>query len=184
MVELFKLSEWKHSESFFIGFLSLLPFCLFNAMAYLLYKKWEIIMMKKTVFLLGLGFGTLVLTACQSTPQPYTGQSGYEVIEQGANTATLRYTLSGRTSQDEGKLQAACRQALGTSKNWNVSVLSSNEISNTALPDEQYGRQLGNSRTQISLSNTPDLYNTENPGARDALNARPSTLRVIQFTCS
>ena len=141
-------------------------------------------MMKKTVVLLGVAIGSLSLSACQTTPQPYNGQTGYEVIEQGANSATLRYTLSGKASRDEARLQSACRQVLGSSKSWNVTVLSSNEISNTALADQQYGRQLGNTRAQISLSNTPDLYNTENPGVRDALNARPSTLRVIQFTCS
>ncbi len=140
--------------------------------------------MKKIAFLLGTGLSSLALTACQSTPQPYNGQSGYEILERGANSATLRYTLSGRTSQDQSKLKAACRQALGGTKDWNINVMSSNEISNTPLLEEQYGRQLGNSRTQISLSNTQDLYNTENPGVRDVLNARPTTLRVIQFTCS
>jgi len=140
--------------------------------------------MKKIAFLLTASLSGLALSACQSTPQSYNGQTGYEVIEQGTNSATLRYTLSGKASRDEVRLQSACRQVLGSSKNWNVTVLSTNEISNTALPDQQYGRQLGNTRAQISLSNTPDLYNTESPGVRDALNARPSTLRVIQFTCS
>ncbi len=141
-------------------------------------------MMKKTVFLLGLTIGTLGLTACQTAPQQFNGQTGYEILERSENSATLSYTLAGRPSQEENRLQAACRQVLGTSKSYNIQIINSQEIVNPTPEQVQYGRQLGDSRTQISLSNTPDLYNSENPGAREALEARPTTVRVIRYTCS
>lgn len=139
--------------------------------------------MKNYILFLAMA-SALTLTACQSTPQKFNGQTGYEVLERSENTATLNYTLSGRTSQDESRLQAACRNVLGHSKTYNIRILSSQEIVNPTAEQVHYGRQLGSSRTQISLSNTPDLYNSENPGVREALEARPTTVRVIRFSCS
>ncbi|WP_216934084.1 MULTISPECIES: hypothetical protein [unclassified Acinetobacter] len=140
--------------------------------------------MKRTTVILAIAASSWVLSACQTAPHQFNGKSGYEVLERSANTATLSYTLSGRPSQDERRLQASCKQVLGNSKTYNIQILSMNEIPNPTAEQEQYGRQLGNSRTQISLSNTPDLYNSENPGAREALDARPTTMRVIRYTCS
>ena len=140
--------------------------------------------MKKTTVILSLAASAFVVSACQTAPQQFNGQSGYEILERSGNTATLSYTLSGRPNQDERRLQAACQQALGGSKTYNIQIISSNEISNPTVQPDHYGRQLGISRSQISLSNTPDLYNSENPGAREALDARPTTLRVIRYTCS
>ena len=167
----------------FIGILCLLPFRYFVAMAYLSDKNTGNHHDEKQ-FLLGLTIGTLGLTACQTAPQQFNGQTGYEILERSENTATLSYTLAGRPSQDENRLQAACRQVLGSSKSYNIQIINSQEIVNPTPEQVQYGRQLGDSRTQISLSNTPDLYNSENPGAREALDARPTTVRVIRYTCS
>ena len=140
--------------------------------------------MKRTTVILALAASSFMLSACQMAPHQFNGKSGYEILERSGNTATLSYTLSGRPNQDERKLQAACQQTLGGSKTYNIQILSTNEISNPTAEQENYGRQLGNSRTQISLSNTPDLHNSENPGAREALEARPTTMRVIRYTCS
>ncbi len=140
--------------------------------------------MNKTTIFLGLGLSSLLISACQTAPQQFNGQTGYEVLERSENAATLSYTLAGRPSQDGNRLQAACRQVLGNSKTYNIQILSINEIPNPTAEQEQYGRQLGNSRTQISLSNTPDLYNSDNPGAREALDARPTLMSVSRFTCS
>lgn len=112
--------------------------------------------MKRTTVILAVAASSFVLGACQTTPHQFNGQSGYEILERSGNTATLSYTLSGRLSQDENRLQAACRQVLGNSKTYNIQILSTNEISTPIAEQENYGRQLGNSRTQISLSNTPD----------------------------
>ena len=106
-------------------------------------------MMKKQ-FLLGLTIGTLGLTACQTAPQQFNGQTGYEILERSENSATLSYTLAGRPSQDENRLQAACRQVLGTTKSYNIQIINSQEIVNPTPEQVQYGRQLGDSRTQIS----------------------------------
>ena len=140
--------------------------------------------MKRTTVILALAASSFMLSACQTAPHQFNGKSGYEILERSGNTATLSYTLSGRPSQDENRLQAACRHVLGNSKTYNIQILSTDEISNPTAEQENYGRQLGNSRTQISLSNTPDLHNSQNPGAREALEARPTTMRVIRYTCS
>ena len=128
----------------------------------------------------------LGLTACQSS-KPYNGVAGYQVENQTSDTATLSYTLAGRQdrAKDEQKLQQACQKVLGANKTYRLAILSSNEIVNqNTQADEQYGRQIGNSRTSFGLSNTPDLHNNDNLATREALNARPSTLRVIRYTCA
>ena len=59
------------------------------------------------------------------------------------------------------------------------------EIANPAATQtEQFGRQIGNTRATFGLSNTPDLRNTDNLGAQQALDTRPATLRVVRYTCS
>jgi hypothetical protein len=141
--------------------------------------------MKNYILFLAVA-SALTLTACQSVPRQFNGHVGYQVENQSANTATLTYTLAGRQNQqiDENKLQRACQKVLGMNKQYTLSILSVNEIANTAVQTEPFGRQLGQSRTSIGLSNTPDLHNSENYATRQALEARPSTLRVIRYTCS
>lgn len=72
---------------------------------------------------------------------------------------------------------------LGAAKNYQVSVLNVNEIVNPSK-QEQYGVQLGNSRAKFGLSNSPDLNNSEGYATRQALETRPSTLKVVRYTCS
>ncbi|WP_416202705.1 hypothetical protein [Acinetobacter sp. ANC 3813] len=136
---------------------------------------------------LALSLAAVTLTACQSAPRAYNGQSGYQIENQSANSATLAYTLAGRQNQqlDENKLQRACQKVLDVNKTFKLTILSINEIANPASSQsEQFGRQIGNSRTSFGLSNTPDLRNSDNLGAQQALDARPATLRVVRYTCS
>ncbi|WP_425917000.1 hypothetical protein [Acinetobacter sp. TSRC1-2] len=142
--------------------------------------------MNNTYKLLGLGFIALGLTACQSTPRQYNGNVGYQIESQSPNSATLAYTLVIRPNQkvDEQKLQRACQKVLGLNKHYKLDILSISEIANPEIQTPQYGRQLGQSRTSISLSNTPDLYNSENMATRQSLDTRPSTLNVVRYTCS
>ncbi|MCW8037797.1 MULTISPECIES: hypothetical protein [Acinetobacter] len=136
---------------------------------------------------LALGLTAITLTACQSAPRAYNGQSGYQIESQTADSATLAYTLAGRQNQqlDANKLQRACQKVLGINKTFKLSILSINEIANPAAAQtEQFGRQIGNSRASFGLSNTPDLRNSDNLGAQQALDARPATLRVVRYTCS
>lgn len=141
--------------------------------------------MKNYILFLAVA-SAFTLTACQSAPRQFNGHVGYQVESQSAYTATLSYTLAGRQNQqmDENKLQRACQKVLGMNKQYTLSILSVNEIANTAVQTEQFGRQLGQSRTSIGLSNTPDLHNSENYATRQALEARPSTLRVVRYSCS
>lgn len=62
-------------------------------------------------------------------------------------------------------------------------MLSVNEIVNPTQ-EEQYGVKIGNSRATFGLSNSPDLNNSEGYATRQALEARPSTLKVVRYTCS
>ena len=74
---------------------------------------------------------------------------------------------------------------LGTNKTFKLQILSVNEVANpAAMASDRYGRQIGNSRTSIGLSNTPDLHNSEDYATRQALEARPSTLRIVRYSCS
>lgn len=136
---------------------------------------------------LGLGCIILSLAACQTTPKQYNGITGYQIENQSASTATLAYTLAGHSNRDldNGKLQRACQKVLGENKTYQISILSTNEIANPAVnPQEQYGMQLGKSRTSIGLSNTPDLNSSQDFATRQALETRPSTLQVVRYTCS
>lgn len=129
--------------------------------------------------------GALVLAACQSNPHPYNGTTGYQIENKSASSATLAYTLAARGNSDidEKKLQHACQQVLGMQKSYKISVLSVNEIMNPTK-QEQYGVKLGNSRATFGLSNSPALNNSEGYATRDALEARPTTLKVVRYTCS
>ena len=126
---------------------------------------------------------SLGLTACQTTSHEFNGQSGYKVIEQSNGSAVMTYALSGSTRNDAAKLQNACKQVLGSNKTYQVNVTNTGEIVN-AVVNPEFGRQIGNSNTKFGLSNTPDLYNTDVSGTNAALEARPTTLRLIRFTCA
>mgnify|MGYP003615283354 FL=1 len=140
--------------------------------------------MKKTNLLIIVS-GTLLVAACQSTPHQYNGVTGYEIENKTATSATLAYTLAarGNSEVDEKKLQHACKQVLGMEKTYKISILNVNEIMNPTK-QEQYGVQLGNSRATFGLSNSPDLNNTEGYATRQALETRPTTLKVVRYTCS
>ncbi|AZN69593.1 hypothetical protein F4U02_02795 [Acinetobacter haemolyticus] len=140
--------------------------------------------MKKTNLLFIVG-GTLLITACQSTSHQYNGEKGYQIESKTATSATIAYTLSarGNANLDEKKLQHACKQVLGVEKNYKLNILSTNEIMNPTK-QEQYGVQLGNSRATFGLSNSPDFNNTTGYATRQALEAKPTTLTVVRYTCS
>lgn len=126
-----------------------------------------------------------LLSACQSTPSAYNGTTGYQIENKTEHTATLVYTLAGRANQDidAQKLQRACQKTLSPTKNYKISILSNNEIQNPTASDAQYGMQIGQSRASFGFSNTPSLNNSENYASRQSLEARPSTLRVVRYTC-
>ena len=140
--------------------------------------------MKKTNLFLIISSAVLI-TACQSTPHQFNGVTGYQIENKTTTSATIAYTLAARNNQDldEKKLQHACNQVLGIGKTYKISILSVNEIINTAQ-QEQYGVKLGNSRATFGLSNSPDFNNSEGYATRQALEARPTTLKVIRYTCS
>ena len=140
--------------------------------------------MKKTNLLIIVS-STLLVAACQSTPHQYNGVTGYKIENKTTTSATLAYTLAarGNSDVDEKKLQHACKQVLGMEKTYKISILSVNEIMNPTK-QEQYGMQLGNSRATFGLSNSPDLNNSEGYATRQALETRPTTLKVVRYTCS
>lgn len=128
----------------------------------------------------------VLLTACQTTPRSYNGVTGYTIESQTEQNATLAYTLAGRQNQqlDSDKLQAACKKVLGSQKTYQIRVLSINEIANPKQHDEAYGRQIGSTRAQFALSNTKELHSAQDYATLQALEARPSTLHVVRYTCS
>lgn len=141
--------------------------------------------MKKTNLLIIVS-GTLLVAACQSTPHQYNGVTGYKIENKTATSATLAYTLAarGNSDVDEKKLQHACKQVLGMEKTYKISILSVNEIMNPTKQEQYNGVQIGNSRASFGLSNSPDLNNTEGYATRQALETRPTTLKVVRYTCS
>lgn len=58
------------------------------------------------------------------------------------------------------------------------------EIANPKQDTDQFGHQIGNTRAQFAFSNTQDLHSQQNYATLQALEARPSTLQVIRYTCS
>ncbi|ENW84046.1 hypothetical protein F908_00948 [Acinetobacter sp. NIPH 284] len=140
--------------------------------------------MKKTNLFI-IVTSALVITACQSTPHKFNGVTGYQIENKTTTSTTIAYTLAGRTNQDldQKKLQHACNQVLGVGKTYKISILSLNEIMNPTQ-QEQYGVKLRNSRATFGLSNSPDFNNSEGYATRQALEARPTTLKVIRYTCS
>lgn len=140
--------------------------------------------MQRFVQFISLSTCAVLLSACQSTPSAYNGSTGYQVENQSADSATLVYTLAGRANQniDTNKLQRACQKTLNATKNYKITILSRNEIQNPTT-DAQYGMQIGQSRASFGFSNTPNLNNGENYASRQSLEARPSTLHVVRYTC-
>ena len=142
----------------------------------------------RNIKILGLSCIVLALAGCQTTPRQYNGITGYQIESQDNNSAILAYTLAGRADRelDKEKLQRACQKVLNNSnKTFQLKVLSINEIANpAAIQAAQPGVQLGKSHTSFSLSNTPDLNNSEGYATRQALETKPSTLRVVRYSCS
>ena len=140
--------------------------------------------MKKTNLFI-IVTSALVITACQSTPHKFNGVTGYQIENKTTTSATIASTLAARNNQDldQKKLQHAYNQVLGVGKTYKISILSVNEIMNPTQ-QEQYGVKLGNSRATFGLSNSPDFNNSEGYATRQALEARPTTLKVIRYTCS
>ena len=142
-------------------------------------------MMKIAATLVVSALTALTFTGCQSTAKQHNGTIGYQVESSTENSAVIAYTLAGRKNQNvsENKLQSACQKVLGNSKTYTISILSINEIANP-VQDVEYGRQIGNSRATIGLSNTPGLHNNEDYATHQSLDARPSTLSIVRYTCS
>src|SRR5690606_19838229 len=140
--------------------------------------------MRRTTAILALAASTLVMSACQTTPHEFNGQNGYKVLERSENTATLSFILSGRPSQDDNRLQPACHHVQGYSKKYISQVLSTNEVVIPETKQADFGRQIATSHPPTSSSKTPGLYNSEDYGTRQGLEAHPTTVRVIRFSCS
>ena len=128
-----------------------------------------------------LGIVTVFLAACQSATL-YNGQGGYEVLTQSPDNATIMYTLAGNPSRDSAKLEAACKQVLGTQQTFNVQILSINEAVNQHREDN-LTRSLSNGRTNIGFSNTFDLRSNENAATLAVMDTHPTSSRVIRYRC-
>ncbi len=143
--------------------------------------------MKKLCTVVSFAIAAVYLTGCQTTAQKYNGVVGYQIENQTKNSATLVYTLALRQNQklDETKLIRACTDVLGKQNNYSIQVLSATEIANPEpAKTETLTKQLGNTRTSIGFSDTPSLYGSEGYAMRNSLDARPSTLRVVRYTCN
>lgn len=143
--------------------------------------------MKKNAALLGFSLMTLALTACQTTPLQYNGMTGYQIENQSTNSTTLAYTLAGRKDQqlDQNKLMRACQKVLGTNQNYQLNILSVNEIINPSLGQhDQKNIRLGNTRASFGFSNTQTNTSSDDYATRQALETKPTTLSVVRYTCS
>ncbi|MFU8925891.1 hypothetical protein [Acinetobacter puyangensis] len=140
----------------------------------------------KAFILLGTLSSLFLLTACQTKPQPYNGVTGFEIENVSNNAATLRYTLAANSKDqnEQKKLHRACQQVLGANTSFAITILSTAEINNQQPQSAQAGVKLGQSQTSFGLSNTPSSTNSEDYSTRQALETRPSTLKVIRYTCS
>lgn len=143
--------------------------------------------MKKIASILGLSLIGFALTACQTTPRQYNGMTGYQIENQGNNSATIAYTLAGRKDQqlDKNKLMRACQKVLGSNQNYALNVLSVNEIINPSLgQNDQKNIRLGHTRASFGFSNTQTSTSSDDYATRQALETKPSTLSVVRYTCS
>lgn len=142
--------------------------------------------MKKTTFL--ILFSTIsVLAACQSVSQQFNGQTGYQVEQKTASTATLSYTLASdrNPAREARKLQDACQHTLGQQKNYQIKVLSSQEINSPMAAVDSSSVAIGNTNTSFGFSHTPHLNNSQEAyAARQVEETRPNILKVIRFSCA
>ena len=132
-----------------------------------------------------LGVLAGLLSACQSGAVQYNGATGLQIDSQTATTATLTYTIANRKNQqiDQKRLQSACQQVLGKTKQYQIEVLDVREVDNPT-PSNANMQTVPVLGTQVGFSNTPNLYNSEAYATQTALDARPSTLNVVQFRCA
>ena len=130
---------------------------------------------------------TASLAACQSTSQQFNGQTGYQIEQQTASNATLIYTLASKqnANREMQKLQDACQQTLGNTKVYTINIIDSQEIiANNTQALVPTNVALG-TRTTFGFSNTPDMSkNNEAYSAQQVTETRPSTLKVVRYTCS
>lgn len=143
--------------------------------------------MKKTTSLILLSCIT-TLVACQNISQQYNGQTGFQVIQKTASTATLSYTLANNDrneNREARKLQNACQQTLGTQKTYQIKILDTQEIARSIAPETvPESIALGKSTT-FGFSNTPNINNNiESYATFQVDETRPSTLKIVRFTCS
>lgn len=138
--------------------------------------------MKKTC-LLGMSAVILGLTACQNMPQPYNGNSGYQVENQSHDSAILSYTLAVHPNQqaNQQKLLNACKKVLGANKNYTITILNTQEIANPALFTTKDGVNIGRSQATFSLVGRSS---TDNTATRTAMDTHPDTLQVVRYQCS
>lgn len=126
------------------------------------------------------------LTACQSA-QVYNGVSGYQVQSKNAQSAVLSYTLSARNAQvNQAKLQGACQQVLGKHKQYQIDILSQQEIVNPQTSREvEHGVSFKEgSNIYFGFSNSPSLHDSQGYATRQALDVQPKMLSVISYRCS
>ncbi len=138
--------------------------------------------MKKILCSSALSLG---LAACSSMPSAYNGVTGFQVLQQDASSAELRYTLAARNNQtvDTAKLQAACQKVLGGHKTYQIDILNVQEIVNPRKEDTKYGVTVPKTKAIFALSNTPSLNNSQDMATRQALDTQPSSLTAVVYRC-
>lgn len=126
----------------------------------------------------------LALSACQ-TSQVYNGSSGYQVLIKNEQFAILNYTLAVRgDAVNQAKLQSACQAVLGKGREYQIEILSRQEIVNpqTSREAEHYV-VFPRSKVQFGLSNAPHQHDTQGYATRQALDVQPTMLSVVQYRC-
>ena len=58
------------------------------------------------------------------------------------------------------------------------------DLENTQTPRKNRLFEAGHMKLVVLNLISPDLYNSEDYATRQALNTRPSTLRIVRYTCS
>lgn len=136
------------------------------------------------IFCIGTAIVTLALVACQ-TPRPYNGVTGYEVENKAENSATIRYIMGQRANQaiNESRLQQVCQQVLGKQQQYQIQILSQQEVSAPKYQSAPDSVQVGDSRMKIGFSNSPDLHNSEGYAGRQVNETRPNVLTVVRYQC-
>ena len=143
-------------------------------------------MMKKAT-LLSLAACTVLVTACQTTSQPFNGKIGYKVEQSSSTNAVLTYTLANdrNPAKEAQKLQHACQQTLGANKNYQIKILDTQEIATPANIVSTDNIKIGTTNTTFGFSNTPHLNsNQEGYAARQIEETHPQTLKIVRFSCA